>query len=521
MRLLVLLLTCVPLLVGCVVTDTGVTNPMPELSTVAIVPFLNLSSERSVDGRQFAEAYFAELQKVPGFEVVPVGVVETAMVQHGLEEMRGPEDAIRLAKILNVDAVVVGAVTDYKVYAPPRVGLKVSWYSPYDWDFIPGIPVDPLARTRLENEQEQRENMYREANRRPLELGDLCTCPEGECDGRCLANRQCHCEHGVESCEHIHCGGICTGEECPWCEGEDEGLEAWLKRKHQTNKVKWERFKKEMKDPFELHKGPRANKYRVPVPWPDYRGQSPDESSAGFGHSMSSNQPLTLGKPDYNPGGFQVEAFQNTTGGLQLDVPRQAETGQQSQVNMVSESMELTREEVQEIAGPVFRLSVPHVGVSNPKPLQVVQNPQAPPAETVAEPVPVNPPPVQPEKSAQPETNSASPILPKSVKTHPSMESYQITPSIPRELPGYAESLVTKPIMEYSRIFDATDADLVANFRDYYELSGDPRSGSWESRLHRKDEYIRFVTHLMIKEMLMLHGGEARRRIIFVPRKFK
>ncbi|MEZ6048862.1 MAG: hypothetical protein R3C11_25440 [Planctomycetaceae bacterium] len=89
MRLLLPILMLIPLLAGCVVTDTGVTNPIPGLSTVAVAPFLNLSSERAVDGRQFAEAYFAELQKTPGFEVVPVGVVETAMVQHGLEELRG------------------------------------------------------------------------------------------------------------------------------------------------------------------------------------------------------------------------------------------------------------------------------------------------------------------------------------------------------------------------------------------------------------------------------------------------
>ncbi len=43
---------------------------------MAIAPFLNLSTEPTLDGRQFALAYFNELQCVPGFEVVPVGIVE-------------------------------------------------------------------------------------------------------------------------------------------------------------------------------------------------------------------------------------------------------------------------------------------------------------------------------------------------------------------------------------------------------------------------------------------------------------
>ncbi|MAT15682.1 MAG: hypothetical protein CMJ46_10500 [Planctomyces sp.] len=440
MRLILSVILFVPLLVGCVITDTGVTNPVPGLSTVAIAPFLNLSTERAVDGRQFAEAYYAELQKVPGFEVVPVGVVETAMVQHGLEEMRGPEDAIRLAKVLNVDAVVIGAVTDYKPYAPPRLGIKVSWYSPYDWDFIPGIPIDPLARTRLENEQQLRENMYREANRRPLDLGDRCNCPPGQCDGRCLAEDFCPCGSGASV-------DACTGSNCCPEEHED-GLRAWLHRKHHQNEVKWERFKKEMKDPFELHKGPRTDKYRVPVPWPDYRGQSPEEMEPAFGHSMSSNRPLSLSAPLNS-----------------------------KQITLVTHE-----QQPEGLNGPL--MPAPPVQEPVERPLQVTQ--------------------------ALPSEN-----------TPPMLEEYSISPAVPRELSYQPEMLNTVPLMEYSRMFDATDADLVANFRDYYELSGDPRSGSWQSRLHRTDEFIRFVSHLMIKEMLMLHGGEARRRIIFVPRKFK
>jgi hypothetical protein len=59
----------------------NVHNPFPELSKVAVAPFFNLSAEPSVDGRQFAIAYFHELQAIPGFEVVPVGVVEQVMEQ--------------------------------------------------------------------------------------------------------------------------------------------------------------------------------------------------------------------------------------------------------------------------------------------------------------------------------------------------------------------------------------------------------------------------------------------------------
>ncbi|MCA9258099.1 MAG: hypothetical protein KDA61_02810, partial [Planctomycetales bacterium] len=100
----------------------------PQLSRVAVAPFFNHSDERTVDGREFAMAYYAELQSTPGFEVVPVGVVEELMLDHRID-LSSPGEARRLAQLLGVDAVVVGSVTDYTPYYPPRVGLRVEWYA--------------------------------------------------------------------------------------------------------------------------------------------------------------------------------------------------------------------------------------------------------------------------------------------------------------------------------------------------------------------------------------------------------
>ncbi len=103
-------------------------NPFPQLSKVAIVPFFNQSDEPTVDGREFALAYFSELQAVPGFEVVPLGVVEEAILDEHID-LSSPAEVRRLAQVLEVDAVVVGAVTDYSPYYPPRCGLQVEWYA--------------------------------------------------------------------------------------------------------------------------------------------------------------------------------------------------------------------------------------------------------------------------------------------------------------------------------------------------------------------------------------------------------
>ena len=103
------------LMPGCMIIQVGVTNPIPGLLTVGVAPFFNLSDERAVAGHQFASAYFSKLQKTPGFQVVPMGVTETAIADHNLQ-MNDPQDVFEQARILDVGAVVVGTVTDYSPY---------------------------------------------------------------------------------------------------------------------------------------------------------------------------------------------------------------------------------------------------------------------------------------------------------------------------------------------------------------------------------------------------------------------
>ncbi len=315
---------------GCVVVDVGVKNPIPGLTTVAVVPFFNLSQEPAVDGRQFAMAYFAELQKVPGFQVLPVGVTEQAMFDHGLD-MESPADALKLAKILKVDAVVVGAVTDYDTYYPPRIGLQVSWYSPRPWSFDPGMPVDPSARR----------SWVEAYTPRPL---------------RALFGMGCGLAKGKASDSETI--------------GTDETL------------------------PPET--GP---------------GSDGERSSA----SDANNPPMP-----------SVPGVESSAGDSGIRP-----------------------------TGAIAALS------------------------------------------DGPEATTADALV---AVTAPVAE---------------AEFDPQKPLMSYTRIFDGTDAAVVAALRDQVALSGDRRSGGWEGHLHRSEDFIRFSCRRMIAEMLMLHGGEARRRFVF------
>ncbi|HTN74210.1 MAG TPA: hypothetical protein VL096_03150 [Pirellulaceae bacterium] len=103
-------------------------NPFPQLYRVAVLPFGNQSKEPTVDGEAVALAYYNELQVIRGFEVMPVPVVKR-LLEASKFQPNGPGDFQKLARFMGVDAVVVGSITEYTPYYPPRMGLAVNWYA--------------------------------------------------------------------------------------------------------------------------------------------------------------------------------------------------------------------------------------------------------------------------------------------------------------------------------------------------------------------------------------------------------
>src|SRR6188768_4106153 len=88
-------------------------NPFPQLHRVAVLPFYNQSAEPTVNGDAVALAYYNELQLIPGFEVMPVGVAKqllAASIAATGTEPRSGSDFQRLAEQMGVDAVVVGSI---------------------------------------------------------------------------------------------------------------------------------------------------------------------------------------------------------------------------------------------------------------------------------------------------------------------------------------------------------------------------------------------------------------------------
>jgi hypothetical protein len=106
-------------------------NPFPQLKRVAVLPFFNQSGEPTLDTELVAEKYYGALQSVPGFEVLPTGVTKIQWLQYSRQygEPVSGEQFQDFARFMGVEAVVVGSVTDFDAYYPPRMAMTVHWYA--------------------------------------------------------------------------------------------------------------------------------------------------------------------------------------------------------------------------------------------------------------------------------------------------------------------------------------------------------------------------------------------------------
>jgi len=104
------------------------TSPYPGPRTLAVAPFSNQSGSEFLDVMAVTDEFYAELQSVEGLTVAPVNRVLAGLEQLGLVNVRSPAEALALVELLEIDGMIVGSVTQYDAYPPPRVGMAVQLY---------------------------------------------------------------------------------------------------------------------------------------------------------------------------------------------------------------------------------------------------------------------------------------------------------------------------------------------------------------------------------------------------------
>lgn len=102
--------------------------PYAERQVWAVAPLGNESGTRWVDGARLADHFVQQLQNAEGLDAVAVNRVLAAMESLEMETVASPDDAAALRETLDVDGLIVGTVTAYDPYDPPKLGLAVELY---------------------------------------------------------------------------------------------------------------------------------------------------------------------------------------------------------------------------------------------------------------------------------------------------------------------------------------------------------------------------------------------------------
>jgi hypothetical protein len=104
-------------------------SPYGERRVWAIAPLRNESGSLHADGIVVADHLARQLENAGNLDVLPVNRTLAAMQAAGFATIESPEQAAQIRSILNADAILVGTITAYDPYDPPKLGIAVELYA--------------------------------------------------------------------------------------------------------------------------------------------------------------------------------------------------------------------------------------------------------------------------------------------------------------------------------------------------------------------------------------------------------
>lgn len=93
-----------------------------------IVPLRNESGTSVVDVYSATDAVFAAASQIEGIRTVPLNRTLEAMRSLEMTSVENPGQLESLAKTMGVDGLIVGSITAYDPYEPPKFGLSLALY---------------------------------------------------------------------------------------------------------------------------------------------------------------------------------------------------------------------------------------------------------------------------------------------------------------------------------------------------------------------------------------------------------
>ena len=191
-------------LVGCA-HHPRVQNPLPGVFRVAVVPFNNKTNAApGVDTGRLTEIFVSELQQVPSYEVVPLQEVREVLGNAAIDTNQ-PYLAYMVARAVHAQAVIVGDITEYDAYYPPRLGMHCEMYAMVtgEPELVAQSPPEPRPNDQVASSPAQ------------LPLAPLALLKRGKekhHQGKSVCNGCKKC--GKKSCAHPQATSSTPGSNC-------------------------------------------------------------------------------------------------------------------------------------------------------------------------------------------------------------------------------------------------------------------------------------------------------------------
>lgn len=103
-------------------------SPYPTRRVWAVVPPRNESGTAHAQPLPLADHLARQIEMASNLDCLAVNRTLEAMRSLGLEEVRTPGDAARLQQALGADGLVLGSITAWDPYDPPKIGLALELY---------------------------------------------------------------------------------------------------------------------------------------------------------------------------------------------------------------------------------------------------------------------------------------------------------------------------------------------------------------------------------------------------------
>ena len=120
-------------------------SPYAERQVWAVAPLRNESGTQSADGLAIADQLAWQLEGAANIDVLPVNRTLSGMRALRMTELTTPAQAMKLLGTLQADALVVGTVTAFDPYDPPKLGLALELYVSTPRTSLPPGSVRELA----------------------------------------------------------------------------------------------------------------------------------------------------------------------------------------------------------------------------------------------------------------------------------------------------------------------------------------------------------------------------------------